>query len=342
MRQQIQLEGRFATVLAFLIYFLLLILLTFGETNLGLVFLGTLPIFLDIVIISAVINRHPINVITYWVVPAIFPLAFFILWTSQGYASLSGMDGPVLVAIQFVTIYLIHALLYALCEKKHIDAKKEAKIVQQEEQQAQDYYQAYQHAAYEKQHYQNLAQQYQQQAQQQLQQLQQLEDDVSQRYEQLIDEYKAENEDYKHKIDTLESQVKQGKEDVTEESLNIHLHNVEEKAKSLNAIIGRVYQDKNGGSAKIRERLHIPREFYNALTHDASLPALEGIYEKLLILELPEKGVFHIRKKVLRRDENGNDPIIEVLANNDSDPAMTIYTELKDLCQKIIHYVREK
>ncbi|MFT4312588.1 MAG: hypothetical protein ACMXYF_05155 [Candidatus Woesearchaeota archaeon] len=335
----IMLKGKLATFMGIIFYVVLLVLFSMGEPRFDLVFIGTLPILFAIIFLFSIVNKSQIHPVVYWLIPSIFPLTFLLIWQSGVYTTISLMDGPILFAIHLIGIYLIYGFIYGICTREPVVQAHYTGQDQRQYEQQQQYAKAFAQSEAEKAHYQQLAQQYQQQSEEQMQKLEQLQAQISTRYQQMIDQYKHESEQYKRQIESLEQELVQ-KEQVTVEDVPKHLHTVEEKCKSLNAIIGYVFQDKNGGSEKIRSRLNIPRDFYNALTHEGSLPALEGIYEKLLLLELPEKALFSLRRTTLVRDQDGNDSMVEILANNHNDPVRQIFMETKDLCKRLIEFLR--
>lgn len=125
------------------------------------------------------------------------------------------------------------------------------------------------------------------------------------------------------------------------------VQSIEDKCKAINFAIGRVYRSSNGGSAKLRERLRIPREWYNEFS-DAQEDEREGravsltrkILSRLLQYAHKENEIFSTeemkRLKNLTRDREGNSTVLDVLAANDSDPVQQYYAVAVDACQQVL------
>jgi len=133
----------------------------------------------------------------------------------------------------------------------------------------------------------------------------------------------------------------------TPEKLPEFVQSIEDKAKALNFAIGRVYRNSNGGSATLRERLRIPRDWYNEF-HEAeeaervkkAKVIIKKIHDRLLMYEEPEKDVFspQERKKFknMQRKEDGTSKVVDVLKKNDSDPVEHIYQQAVDFCDQVL------
>jgi len=141
--------------------------------------------------------------------------------------------------------------------------------------------------------------------------------------------------------------------DITKDNFAVSLRGIEDKCKAINFVIGRVYSNKRGGSPEIRNILNIDKELYNSfseITHnfkeeDASklLDLLTKIKEKLQIYELPEKDIFRLNKPEIeiKRDSHGNSRILDVIAENDKDPIIEYIEETKEICKRIIEYLKK-
>lgn len=162
------------------------------------------------------------------------------------------------------------------------------------------------------------------------------------------------NAAYEKHISQLKTVVDKLKDklEVSETNFTSRLRGIEDKAKAINFVIGRVYGDRNGGNATIRSKLNIDRELYNAFSEmsgDVSpenkkklIDVLLAIQQKIINLELPEKKLFSLPKRAkLIRDVNGNDTILVVLSKNDSDPVVDYYVEAKEICQNMLEYLRK-
>ncbi len=115
------------------------------------------------------------------------------------------------------------------------------------------------------------------------------------------------------------------------------MQSVEDKCKAINFAIGRVYSGKHGGTREMREKIRIPAELYNSFSSTTSsssedreklLHILRKIRKRLLLLEKEEKEVLGssiVTLKHIKRDEDGESKVIDILAENDSDPVRSYY-----------------
>lgn len=138
--------------------------------------------------------------------------------------------------------------------------------------------------------------------------------------------------------------------DFVPEKLPEYVQSIEDKAKGLNFAIGRVYRASNGGSSLMRERLRIPKEWYNefysikvedmAEQNDRASILVRKIHDRLKLLAQREREVFNeseiSRLKNLARNKNGEDAVIDVLKTNDRDPVEHYYVSAIDLCERIL------
>lgn len=138
--------------------------------------------------------------------------------------------------------------------------------------------------------------------------------------------------------------------DFLPEKLPEYVQSIEDKAKGLNFAIGRVYRASNGGSTLMRERLRIPKEWYNefysikvedmAEQNDRASILVRKIHDRLKLLAQREREVFSeaeiTRLKNLARNKNGEDAVIDVLKTNDRDPVEHYYVSALDLCERIL------
>ncbi len=133
------------------------------------------------------------------------------------------------------------------------------------------------------------------------------------------------------------------------EHLGRYIHTIEDKCKAINFVIGRIYRASNGGTKGLRERLRVPREWYNEFN---AIPAEEAQAQRQLALDLlgrieerlgsllrPEKDLFtkdELRSlKGLARDEEGRDRILDVLIVNDNDPVEEYFLGAMDFCKRV-------
>lgn len=128
------------------------------------------------------------------------------------------------------------------------------------------------------------------------------------------------------------------------EALPEFVHSIEDKCKALNFAVGRVYRNSSGGSAKLRERLRIPREWYNEFNTDASEDRIaraavlvEKIHDRLRIYTKPEHEVFtHEELARLKHKRKENATVLDVLTANDSDPVEQYYRSALETCEQIL------
>jgi len=155
-------------------------------------------------------------------------------------------------------------------------------------------------------------------------------------------------ENLKIKLKNFEKQL-----NVTQENLSFNLRSIEDKCKSINFVIGRVYGKLHGGNERIRDSIKISSEWYNAFSEltqnfrkedSARLYIiLDNIHQKLKVLELKEVEVFdHISLSHLSldREQNGRDRILDILATNDKDPVYDYHQESLEICQKLMDYLK--
>jgi hypothetical protein len=135
-----------------------------------------------------------------------------------------------------------------------------------------------------------------------------------------------------------------------EESIKKFVSSIEDKAKALNAVIGRVYSVKHGGTEELRAKIKIDSEHYNEISQlhteepdkrkETATLLLKKIRERLGLLQRPEKEVFE-RSEVrnledLDRDKSGKEDIIDVLMKNDKDPVAIYYQGALDFCDEAL------
>ena len=138
------------------------------------------------------------------------------------------------------------------------------------------------------------------------------------------------------------------------EKLDEYIQSIEDKAKGLNFAIGRVYRSSNGGSAALRDKIKIRRDWYNEFYElneaeldnkhqhkvDKAKVLLHQILDRLRLLGQKERVVFsqsELKKlKNLKRNEHGEDAVIDVLQANDNDPVEHYYVSAVDFCERII------
>lgn len=210
-------------------------------------------------------------------------------------------------------------------------------------------------------HYKNMADEYAQKSDDYLQHIKDLKNQLenatrnNKSYKELVDEYEKRKKSYQGHIELLHQRLEQTKRQltITKENFSISLRSIEDKCKAINFVIGRVYSNKKGGTKEIRDLLHINRELYNAfsdMTHNFTKENVQEfvriisiIQRKLNLYTYPEKHVFNVQQGriKLKRNTNGTDAILDVLANNDNDPVKDYYSEAKEICDKLVAYMTE-
>ena len=133
-----------------------------------------------------------------------------------------------------------------------------------------------------------------------------------------------------------------------EESIEDYIHSIEDKSKALNFAVGRVYNKYHGGSDEIREKLRIPKEWYNEfsisgvgtdrLDVEKLMDIITQFEIRLKVYKRTEKEVFGAKVSSLKnliRDPDGKDKIIEVMDHNDKDPVRSYYEGAVMFCAKV-------
>lgn len=155
---------------------------------------------------------------------------------------------------------------------------------------------------------------------------------------------------------THTEEVKEEKEEqkimirLDDEGLKSFVSSIEDKAKAINAVIGRVYSANHGGTEPMRKKIRIDAEHYNEINELKTQPhekrrilaieLLRKIKDKLDLLNKPEKEVFdksEMKHLVhLGKDADGSNKIIDVLINNDKDPVKQYYDGAVEFCDNAL------
>ncbi|MBN2052107.1 hypothetical protein JW756_01270 [Candidatus Woesearchaeota archaeon] len=151
-------------------------------------------------------------------------------------------------------------------------------------------------------------------------------------------------------------EVKEGKVEekfivrLDDEGLKSFVSSIEDKAKAINAVIGRVYSTHHGGSDNLRKKIRIDAEHYNEINelknqpHDKrrilAIELLRKIKDKLDMLNKSEKDVFdksELKQLIhLARDADGAYKILDVLISNDKDPVKQYYDGAVEFCDNAL------
>jgi hypothetical protein len=140
------------------------------------------------------------------------------------------------------------------------------------------------------------------------------------------------------------------KEELESENIQAYVQSIEDKAKAMNFVIGRVYRASNGGTKQMRERLRVPSEWYNEFQTiqstdpdeklDQARTLVRKIRDRLSLYVMRENEVFTVQEvatlKHIARRRGGEDTILSVLATNDQDPVEHYYASAVEFCDKIL------
>lgn len=149
-----------------------------------------------------------------------------------------------------------------------------------------------------------------------------------------------------------------------DEGLRQFVSSIEDKAKAINAVIGRVYSVKHGGTEPMRKKIRIDPENYNEINNLKEQPQekrrviaiemLRKIKDKLDLFVKPERLVFdkHEIKGIINieRNPDGENKILDILIKNDKDPVKSYYDgavefcddALDDLVAKELEHVKQR
>jgi hypothetical protein len=130
------------------------------------------------------------------------------------------------------------------------------------------------------------------------------------------------------------------------------MQSIEDKAKALNQVIGRVYRRSNGATLKMRNLLKIHPEWYNKFSSitaenlmekaGVALPLLWKITQRLNDLYNEEIEIFGddcYKLKNIARDPTGKTRVIDVMTANDSDPVALYFKSALEFCKSAIEQV---
>lgn len=166
-------------------------------------------------------------------------------------------------------------------------------------------------------------------------------------YEQRLQEEESEAEKLKQTISRYAAAL-----EINEHNFSTSLRTIEDKCKAINSVIGRVYSDKKGGSKETRDKLSIPREWYNMFSDILSRPK-EGdekhilrividVQHRLKLYDQPEYFAIKLKKPKIPLARKKHDTVLDVMATNDSDPVREYVAEAKEICEKILHYLHKE
>lgn len=298
-------------ILALIIYISTILSLAYlSDTNIFIVFVGTLPTLLYLMTFFYVI-RQDFRKSLLWILPLAYPLLFLILWYSNASNLLSAMDGQVIAVLNILISYLVNifVLLVFSIGVKRDDSKKDDM--------------RYKH---------------------QIGKIAKELDSVKSK----LESTKTELEDTKTQLVGAKNDLIVNKENfnITLRSIedkckaiNFVIGRVYSDKKGANDTI----------REKLRIGSDLYNSFSELTTDfksdDSSKmqEVLDKIHEKLIQLELPENKVFSLKEAVLpvTRDDLGRDKILDVLKNNDKDPISDYHSEAKEVCVKLKKFLKE-
>lgn len=284
------------------------------ETSIFIVFVSTLPILLYLIALFYLLKLK-IDPVLLWVLPAVFPLIFLIIWYSKTFVLLNSTDGPVVAVVNIMISYVINIfVLLIIGVGKSADTVRERRV------------EVHHHHA-------DVA-------------LKKEIEDVKQQ----LHHTKKTLDDAHEKLDQAKQELQEKKDlEINKENFNVTLRSIEDKCKAINFVLGRVYSDKRGASQEIRDKLRIDAELYNSFTEMTAdfkeeekhklQSIIRKIYAKLLILEDKEEDLLQIDIGKLPIFRRSGDRILDVLARNDKDPITDYHKEAKEICEKMIRYL---
>ncbi|MDD9954011.1 MAG: hypothetical protein OXR66_06760 [Candidatus Woesearchaeota archaeon] len=135
-----------------------------------------------------------------------------------------------------------------------------------------------------------------------------------------------------------------------EEKLPEYVQSIEDKAKGINFAIGRVFKASNGGDKELREKLRIPREWYDEFNVEKDILSkkkhartlVKKIHGRLAVLAKPVATVLSAaeRKSLKNIMMEENDTVLAILKKNDNDPVENYYVSAVDFCERILQELK--
>ncbi len=317
-------------VFAVIIYISIFIVLTvMTDSSPAMVFLGTSPVLLFIITGNYLRKLKHSQLIVLWILPAFYPSVFYALYRSGQFVILRLMDGSTLTVFNILVCYILNVILLidsASSKKSSSDPEKDDR---------------YRKTA-KKLHDQNAG----------LHESNNLlkKDNIGLMRDN--SRLAKENRMYKQKINALRQDLNlvQSELMISSKNFSTTLKSIEDKCKAINFVIGRVYSNKRGGNPDLRNRLKIDRDLYNEFSEISSdfnsskasslIVVLQRILDQLKLLEKEESAVFTPKfGRILVKREKG-DRILDVLMKNDKDPVADYHSEAKEICLKLIEFLR--
>ena len=291
-------------IVSFILYLTVIVLLSIvSQTSFTLVFIGTIPLLLYLVVFFLIYTHKNIEGNIIWILPLVFPVLFYYIWMAGVVPIISKMEGLEVAVMNILFSYALNVFLILVYK---IPKQKEKRIVRKEK---------------------NLKQEIQKKAE----------------YHRKATEYhQQEKEELKKELEKYKAAL-----EVTKQNFAVNLRSIEDKCKALNFTIGRVYSTKKGGNEKIRGKLKIDKALYNKFSEITSnfdatyarnlLELLEKLWIQFKTLEMTEKEA--INKSI--HAQNGEERVIDILEYKDKDPAHEYFFEAKEVCDRIMAYLKE-
>ncbi|MBN1645634.1 hypothetical protein JW868_01190 [Candidatus Woesearchaeota archaeon] len=317
------------------LYYLLAVVVLSAITNssIVLVFIGTLPLLIYLFFLYLFFNEWDLDSGLLWLAPFILPILFFLLWQSGSVGIMNSMNGPALTMLNILAA-MIANIFSLLIQGVNLKRVKKQKVNRKIREHIVKLHAHYKQALAEK------------DAEKKKLELV-MQDNVSQKQD--IRQYEQRIENLKETVVHYHNQLQ-----ITKQNFNVTLRSIEDKCKSINFVIGRVYSNKHGGDRDLRGMLRIPKELYNLFSDltrtftDRDKPRLTNILKQILQkldnMEIPEKDVIPVilyQKLTIKRDSSGNDRILSILERNDKDPIGDYHREAKEICSKMIDFLNK-
>lgn len=274
-----------------------------SQSNIAPVFVGTIPFLVYIVVFFLFLADKEMSYWGLWVFPVILAVPYYLVWKSGSVGFISDMEGPSVTVLNILLSYITN--VFFLFSSVYYKTRGERLSFERQEKRLKEH------------------------------------------FEQERQRFVGEIDTLKHTIKEYENKLK-----ITKENFTANLRGVEDKCKAINFVIGRVYSGHKGGSNEIRGSIRIDKELYNSFSEITKefkeedsgklLKLLEKLYGRLVQLESAEKDVIDLKGRVLNlvRNGDGKDKVIDVLAKNDKDPVKDYYSEAKEVCEKLIGYLK--
>jgi len=373
-RESYSASQKLLIVVCFIIYAAFVFVLSFSaaaDVNSGLadgailVIIGTFPVLIYLLVNFSVMNNYEARKFSLWLLPVILSLLLLLIWISGIFPVISGMYGPGLAVLSAIVCYIFAFLLMLPSEREKVVHSTltvtERAIPDSHHHPVQPATHSHgncvpreelirmrnRHDYEKRRQYYRLVQHYTDYIKEMRKKHGREQERI---YEEMRRHFSSEIAKHRDAIEKLRREIR-----VNADNFPVQLMSIEDKCKAINSAIGRVYSNPNGGSEEARDAIRIPSELYNAFSdikREAPVARkrdffsiIEMIYEKLKALDQRELDLFILsdeEKKKIKRDPDGKDTIIQVLARNDKDPVKEYHQQAKSICISLLDYLRGK